>query len=55
MLCLQVMVLWNDVFCLLPDAAREQDLRVDLSTHVIDVYSRCGPFLAARDTVEPAV
>ena len=39
----------------LAGAASEQDLSVDLSKYVIDVYSRCGPSLAARDTVAPAV
>ena len=45
----------DDVACLLPDAASAQALTVDLSTYVVDVYSRCGPSLAARDTVAPAV
>ena len=41
----------DDVACLLPDATSAQALTVDLSTHVVDVYSKCGPSLAARDTV----
>ena len=38
----------------MPHATSEQDLTVDLSNYAIDVSSRCGPSLAARDTVEPA-
>ena len=45
----------QDVVCLLPDATSGQALTVDLSKYVIDVYSRCGPSLAARDTVEPVL
>ena len=50
-----VLTFSDDVACPLPDATSAQALTVDLSTYVVDVYSRCVPFLAARDTVAPAV
>ena len=46
--------LLGSVWCLLfPKSA--PDLTVELSICAIDVTSKCGLFLAARDTVEPAV
>ena len=44
----------SSVWCLLfPKSA--PDLAVELSICAIDVTSKCGLYLAARDTAEPAV
>ena len=44
----------SSVWCLFfPKSA--PDLTVELSTCAIDVTSKCGLYLAVRDTVEPAV